>query len=121
MVSGGLGSFNLKGTSMGWWKKLKIWYKAGVFVGGIHALIYMMLIPLFGEAGLYIMVYLESPWAMVLEKLGLFGGVGISSTMDLIVLGAVGTLIYAIFTSIVSYGLTKISVDKSDGSRGRNG
>jgi len=58
---------------MGWWKKLKVWQKAGIIAGGLHFVIYTPLLIMtsqihIGEAGLgLLLIFIEWPWMALLD------------------------------------------------------
>lgn len=90
---------------MGWWKRLKVWQKAGIFVGGIHFIIYIVVLSLFPPIWVYLLLFMEWPWEWVLRPIGYspvtFAGI--------VFLGFIGTLLYALSTMLISWLLLQIS------------
>ena len=113
MVFGGFGSSDHKEVIMGWWKKLKIWQKAGVIVGGIHFVVYMAILLFFPPVGGYLLFFMELPWMGLFMSVGLGGA---ATPTDMALIGVIGTFLYALSTMVISWLLSmmtrKITYDK---------
>lgn len=94
---------------MSWWKKLKVWQKAGIIVGGIHFVLYMIILFFLPPVGVYLLGYMELPWASILMAFGLTKGFGVSTDIDLLLLGAIGSAVYALFGAAILYIFTIIN------------
>lgn len=92
---------------MGWWKKLKVWQKAGVVVGGIHLIMYMLILWFLDPVSVYILGYIESPWLFLLKILGM--NISVANYIHLVFIGIVGSFIYALFVMVVSWFLLTIT------------
>jgi hypothetical protein len=98
MVFGGFDSSDHKEVIMGWWRKLKIWQKAGMIVGGIYLVVYMtlFLLGLFsppGESGIgYLLVFMAWPWIGIL----IMFGVGPGTYTSMIFIGIFSALMYSL-------------------------
>ena len=88
---------------MGWWKKLKIWQKAGVIVGGVHLIIYLTIYLLtLGSMGILLLYDLELPWLIFISFL--IGDITWSGTnAELLYIGIIGTIIYSLAGAAITF------------------
>jgi hypothetical protein len=107
MVFGEFGSSDSKEVIMGWWRKFKIWQKAGVIVGGVHLILYMLILWLLDPVAVYVLGYIESPWLFILKMLGL--NIGVAKYTHLVFIGIAGSFIYALLFMAVSWLLVTIN------------
>ncbi len=54
---------------MSWWKRLKLWQKAGILVGVMHIFAYFFLVIIFRIP--YLDLFIEYPWLYLLMILGM--------------------------------------------------
>ena len=107
---------------MGWWKKLKAWQKAGIVVGSIHLVIFMTLLyeamQIHGESGVgYLLFFMEFPWIAILQVAKWnIGHVNLGTYTSMIIIGTIGTLIYALLAMalglVLSIFIRKITYKK---------
>ena len=83
---------------MGWWKKLKPWYKAGFIVGSLHLVVYMIILFLFPPVAGYFLVFMEAPWMWLL----LLVGIGPGSIGRMALIGIISTVLYGLSVMAIS-------------------
>jgi hypothetical protein len=85
---------------MGWWKRLKVWQKGGVVLGGVHIIAYFLGVFIFSPLSGYFVLYFEYPWAYLLHLLQ-FPGDLLFFPFDLLVGTAFYAIIGALFLQII--------------------
>ena len=87
---------------MHWWKRLKEWQKAGLIVGSIHLIVYMAIYFLLSPVA-YILYYFELPWLFFLMKLNIKLDLSLELYTIFILIGFIGTILYALFGMAVGF------------------
>lgn len=101
---------------MNWWKRLKGWQKAGIILGSVHMVFYVILLILaasyapHGESGLgYLLFFLEWPWMVILGTFHLSIDLIIPVTYTgMLITGIIGSFFYALVAMAVGWFLFRI-------------
>ncbi len=87
---------------MGWWKRLRVWQKAGLLVGSIHLILYMAIYFLLSPVA-FILYYFELPWLFFLMKLNIKLDLSLELYTVFILIGFIGTIFYTFFGMAVGW------------------
>ena len=87
---------------MSWWNRLKGWQKGAIVIGGFHFLLYMIVLFLSPAVSGFMLVFLEWPWMIILESIHFDVGEFLPPTYSgMAILGIIGSLVYAVLTSLI--------------------